>query len=40
MHGIGDWFVPTLIGNSIGGLSLVAALNHAQVTAGGGEEGT
>jgi formate-nitrite transporter family protein len=37
-HGIGGWLVPTLIGNCIGGLSLVAALNHAQVTAGGGEE--
>lgn len=31
--------MPTLIGNIIGGVSLVAALNHAQVTAGGGEEG-
>lgn len=38
-HGIGGWLVPTLIGNILGGLSLVAALNHAQVTAGGGEEG-
>ena len=38
-HGIGGWLVPTLIGNIAGGLSLVAALNHAQVTAGGGEEG-
>ena len=38
-HGLGGWLVPTLIGNIIGGLSLVAALNHAQVTAGGGEEG-
>jgi len=38
-HGIGGWLVPTLIGNIVGGLSLVAALNHAQVTAGGGEEG-
>jgi len=37
-HGIGGWLVPTLIGNILGGLSLVAALNHAQVTAGGGEE--
>jgi len=37
-HGIGGWLVPTLIGNIVGGLSLVAALNHAQVTAGGGEE--
>ncbi len=39
-HGMSGWFVPTLIGNCIGGVSLVAALNHAQVTAGGGEEGT
>jgi formate/nitrite transporter FocA (FNT family) len=38
VHGIGGWLVPTLIGNIIGGVSLVAALNHAQVTAGGGEE--
>lgn len=28
------FFVPTLIGNIIGGVSLVAALNHAQVVAG------
>ncbi|MGI8690511.1 MAG: formate/nitrite transporter family protein [Thermomicrobiales bacterium] len=38
-HGIGGWLVPTLLGNIAGGVSLVAALNHAQVTAGGGEEG-
>lgn len=37
-HGIGGWFVPTLLGNIVGGVSLVAALNHAQVTAGGGED--
>jgi len=37
-HGIGGWLVPTLIGNIVGGLLLVAALNHAQVTSGGGEE--
>lgn len=37
-HGIGGWLVPTLMGNIVGGLSLVAALNHAQVTSGGGEE--
>ena len=37
-HGIGGWLIPTLIGNIVGGLSLVAALNHAQVTAGGGED--
>ena len=28
------WFVPTLVGNIIGGVSLVAALNHAQVVSG------
>ncbi len=30
------WFAPTLVGNVIGGISLVAALNHAQVVAGRG----
>jgi formate/nitrite transporter FocA (FNT family) len=34
---IAHFFVPTLIGNVIGGLSLVAALGHAQVV-GGKEE--
>ena len=28
------YLLPTLIGNSIGGVSLTAALNHAQVVAG------
>jgi len=28
------FFIPTLIGNVIGGISLVAAINHAQVAAG------
>ncbi len=28
------WVIPTLLGNIIGGVSLVAALNHAQVVAG------
>jgi len=32
---LGSYFVPTLIGNIIGGVTLVACLNHAQVTAGG-----
>lgn len=32
---IGGYIVPTLIGNIIGGVMLVAMLNHAQVTAGG-----
>ncbi|HEX8904485.1 MAG TPA: formate/nitrite transporter family protein [Longimicrobiaceae bacterium] len=29
--------IPTLIGNTVGGVALVSALNHAQVTAGGGK---
>jgi formate-nitrite transporter family protein len=29
------YMLPTLIGNIIGGVSLVAAINHAQVVAGG-----
>jgi formate/nitrite transporter FocA (FNT family) len=33
---LGHYIVPTLIGNIIGGVTLVAALNHAQVVAGGG----
>jgi formate/nitrite transporter FocA (FNT family) len=28
---IGDFFIPTLIGNTIGGVSLVAAINYAQL---------
>lgn len=35
---LGHYIVPTLIGNIIGGVTLVAALNHAQVVAGGGGE--
>ena len=31
------FIVPTLIGNVLGGVTLVSALNHAQVTAGGGK---
>lgn len=31
---LGGYMVPTLIGNIIGGVSLVSALNHAQVTSG------
>ncbi len=34
----GNFWVPTLLGNVIGGVGLVAAVNHAQVTAGGDEE--
>ena len=29
---IGEFFVPTLIGNTIGGVALVAAINYAQVS--------
>ena len=32
------WVLPTLAGNIAGGVTLVAMLNHAQVTAGGGGE--
>ncbi len=28
---VGEYFLPTLIGNVIGGVALVAVLNHAQV---------
>ena len=28
---VGEFFVPTLIGNTIGGVALVAAINYAQV---------
>jgi formate/nitrite transporter FocA (FNT family) len=33
-HAIGGFVVPSLIGNILGGVTLVAALNHAQVAAG------
>jgi formate-nitrite transporter family protein len=32
---VGGFVLPALIGNTIGGVTLVAALNHAQVVAGG-----
>ncbi len=32
------FILPTLLGNVVGGVSLVAALNHAQVVAGGGKD--
>jgi len=35
---LGGYMLPTLIGNILGGVSLVAALNHAQVVAGGGQD--
>jgi formate/nitrite transporter FocA (FNT family) len=31
---VSGYMLPTLIGNIIGGVSLTAALNHAQVVAG------
>jgi formate/nitrite transporter FocA (FNT family) len=31
---LGSYLLPTLLGNIIGGVTLVAALNHAQVTSG------
>jgi formate/nitrite transporter FocA (FNT family) len=31
---LAGYMLPTLIGNTLGGVSLVAALNHAQVVAG------
>ena len=33
---LGRFVVPTLLGNTLGGVTLVSALNHAQVTAGKG----
>jgi len=38
LHVIGGFIVPALIGNIIGGVALVAALNHAQVVAGSSGE--
>ena len=35
---LGGYIVPTLIGNVLGGVTLVATLNHAQVVAGSGGE--
>jgi formate-nitrite transporter family protein len=35
---LGGYVVPTLVGNVLGGVTLVATLNHAQVVAGGGGE--
>ena len=34
VDGLGHYVLPTLIGNVVGGLTLVAALNHAQIVAG------
>jgi hypothetical protein len=33
---VGQFFLPSLLGNVVGGLALVAALGHAQVVAGEG----
>jgi formate/nitrite transporter FocA (FNT family) len=33
---LGGFTLPALLGNTIGGVMIVAALNHAQVTSGGG----
>jgi formate/nitrite transporter FocA (FNT family) len=35
---LGKFLLPTLLGNVAGGVTLVAAINHAQVVAGGGGE--
>ena len=35
----GPFLLPTLVGNVVGGVVLVAVLNHEQVVAGGGHEG-
>jgi formate/nitrite transporter FocA (FNT family) len=35
---LGGYVAPTLLGNVVGGVALVAMLNHAQVVAGGGGE--
>jgi formate/nitrite transporter FocA (FNT family) len=29
-----DHILPTLVGNTLGGVTMVAAINHAQVTSG------
>ena len=38
LYVLGHYIAPTLVGNILGGVTLVAALNHAQVVAGGGGE--
>jgi formate/nitrite transporter FocA (FNT family) len=35
---LGHYIAPTLIGNVVGGVALVALINHAQVVSGGGAE--
>ncbi len=34
---LANYMVPTLLGNIVGGVALVSALNHAQVIAGRGK---
>jgi formate/nitrite transporter FocA (FNT family) len=34
LSAVGGYMLPTLIGNVLGGVALVSALNHAQVIAG------
>jgi formate/nitrite transporter FocA (FNT family) len=34
LSAVGGYMIPTLIGNTLGGVALVSALNHAQVIAG------
>ena len=36
VHFAGYYMLPTLLGNTLGGVSLVAVVNHAQVISGGG----
>ena len=33
-HALAGFVLPALIGNMVGGITLVAALNHAQATSG------
>jgi formate/nitrite transporter FocA (FNT family) len=37
-HCVGGFLLPALLGNVLGGVALVALINHAQVVAGGGED--
>jgi formate/nitrite transporter FocA (FNT family) len=39
LQAIMEYMLPTLLGNIVGGVSLVAALNHAQVVAGAKKRG-
>jgi formate/nitrite transporter FocA (FNT family) len=35
---LGNYLAPALLGNSLGGVALVSALNHAQVVSGAGAQ--